>query len=138
MNSLFLMHALSPITLIHSVFLSHSVQVCSSSVVRIRSPLGRPQTATTCPLPLVLLSCFVSLRLVQISMCPSLETMISCLCRPRTGLMTLVVGEEGEKEALATAAYNGFCCKAHVVLSTFEESCCTASWSVWIAFAVVC
>jgi hypothetical protein len=41
--------------------------------------------------------------------------------------MTLVVREEGEKEALATAAYNGFCCKAYIVLLTFKESCCTAS-----------
>jgi hypothetical protein len=138
MNSLFLMRALSPITLSHSIFLSHSIWVCSSLVVRIRSPLKRPQIATTCPFLPILLSYSMSSRFVRMSMCPSLETMISLLCQPRTGLMTIVVGEEGEKEALATAAYDGFCYKARVLLSTFEESYYIASWSVRIAFAIVC
>jgi hypothetical protein len=136
MNSLFLMRTLSPTTLSHSVFLSHSICVCSSSVVRMRSPLGRPRTATTCPLFPVLLSCSVSSRCVRTSAYSVPVTMISLLCRPGTGFsMTLAVNEE--VAFLATAAYEGFCCRVRVLLSTFKESCCTASWSVRIAFAVV-
>src|SRR5271163_3475750 len=114
------MRALSPITLSHPVFLSHFVQVCSFSVVMMRSPLGRPQTATTFPLFPVLLSCSVSSWFIRVSLCPSLETMISLLCQLRTGFSTILV--EGREEAAfpATAAYEG-CCRACVLLSTFED-----------------
>jgi len=70
-------------------------------------------------------------------MCPSLETMISLFCLPGTGF-SMTLAAKGEVAFPATAACEGFCCRARVLLSTFEESCCTASKSVRIAFAVVC
>jgi hypothetical protein len=86
MNSLFLMRAPPPSICSHCVLRSHSVRVLSSSVVRTRSPLGKPQTATTYPSSPALFSCSVYSWFVRMSLCSlSLVTIISLLCRPRTG-----------------------------------------------------
>jgi hypothetical protein len=68
----------------------------------------------------------VSSRFVQISACPSLEIIISLLCRPGT-CFSMTLATKGEVAFPTTAAYKGFCCRVHVLLSTFKESCCIAS-----------
>jgi hypothetical protein len=69
----------------------------------------------------------MSSRFVRTSACPFLDIMISLLCQLGTSLRTAVRDKKEEVVLPAAAAYDGFCCRACVLLSTFEESCCTAS-----------
>jgi hypothetical protein len=147
MNSLFLMRALPPSACNRCVFCNRSVRVASSSVVRIRSPLGRLRTATICPFSPALFNSSMYSRFLRTSTVVyalSLAAMIFLLCPARTGFTAVAAAVAAAigTPLLATAVYESApcgarCSCARVFESTFDASCCTASCRVRIAFAVV-